>query len=91
MAKKKKAAKKKAAKKKKAANKKKTASKKNSTSLSNIYNDVARRADKAGISVNAAETKRVLACFFDVLEDQSPQVAFDLVAKGLKQSKGRRR
>ncbi|MFK7768917.1 MAG: hypothetical protein AB8B55_16975 [Mariniblastus sp.] len=71
--------------------KKATAKKKATTSLSDIYNEVAKRADKPGISVNATETKRVLACFFDVLEDHSPQVAFDLIAKGLKQSGTRRR
>jgi hypothetical protein len=71
--------------------KKKKATKKKAPNLSDIYNEVAKRADKVGTSINAAETKRVLACFFDVLEDHSPKVAFDLIAKGLKQSGARRR
>ncbi len=60
-------------------------------SLNDIYNEVARRADKQKIQINVAETKRVLACFFDVLEDQKPAVAFDLIAKGLKRAGTRRR
>ena len=59
--------------------------------LNDIYNEVAKRADTAGLHINAAETKRVLACFFDVLVDHPPAVAFDLVAKGLKRAGGRRR
>lgn len=59
--------------------------------LNQIYNEVARRADKEKIHINVAETKRVLACFFDVLEDQKPAVAFDLIAKGLKRAGTRRR
>lgn len=73
------------------AKKKKATKKKNATSLADIYNEVARRADKASVKINVTDTKRVMACFFDVLEDQSPQVAFDLIAKGLKQAGGRRR
>lgn len=60
-------------------------------SLNDIYNEVARRADKEKIHINVAETKRVLACFFDVLEDQKPAVAFDVIAKGLKRAGTRRR
>lgn len=60
-------------------------------SLNDIYNEVARRADKQKIKLNVAETKRVLACFFDVLEDQKPAVAFDVIAKGLKRAGTRRR
>ena len=73
------------------AKKKSTKKKKTAPSLTDIYNQVAKRADKDGISINAAETRRVLACFFDVLEDQSPCNAVDLVAKGLKQAGTRRR
>ena len=51
----------------------------------------ARRADKEKIHINVAETKRVLACFFDVLENQKPAVAFDVIAKGLKRAGTRRR
>ena len=37
--------------------------------LNDLYNEVAKRADTEGVAINFAETKRVLACFFDVLED----------------------
>lgn len=60
-------------------------------SLSDVYNEVAKRADKAKIKINVTETKRVMACFFDVLEDQKPDVAFDIVTKGLKAAGKRRR
>jgi len=52
---------------------------------------IAARADTQGVKLNVAETKRVLACFFDVLEDYKPTEAFDFVAKGLKRAVGRRR
>ena len=81
-------AKKKAAKKK--ANRRK-ASKKKAPTLNDIYNKVASKADTQRIKINAAETKRVLACFFDVLEDYNSAEAFDLVAKGLKRSASRQR
>lgn len=68
------------------------ANKKSATvSLSSIYNEVARRADTDGLEINAAETKRVLACFFDVLEDHNPAEAFEFIAKGLKRAGQRRR
>lgn len=67
------------------------AKKKTAVNLNDIYNEVARRADKEKIHINVAETKRVIACFFDVLEDQSPAMAFDVVAKGLKRAGTRRR
>ena len=69
---------------------KKTTTKK-SISLNTIYDQVAARADTQGVKLNVAETKRVLACFFDVLEDYKPAEAFDFVAKGLKRADGRRR
>lgn len=69
----------------------KTSAKKKATSLNDIYNEVARHADTAGLKLNVAQTKRVLACFFDVLEDQKPADAFDFVSKGLKRSAMRRR
>lgn len=70
---------------------KKSATKKKSVNLSDLYNQVAAKADTAGVKLNVAQTKRVLACFFDVLEDYSAAEAFDFVAKGLKRSGGRRR
>lgn len=85
---KKKATKKKAAKKKARTRK---ASKKKAPTLNDLYNQIAAKADTQNVKINAAETKRVLACFFDVLEDHQAAEAFDLVAKGLKRAGGRRR
>jgi hypothetical protein len=62
-----------------------------SVTLNDIYNQVAARADTAGTKINVADTKRVLACFFDVLEDYKPAEAFDFIAKGLKRAGTRRR
>ncbi len=76
--------------KKKAAVKKSSAKKKAST-LSDFYNQVAAKADTQGVKINVTETKRVIACFFDVLEDYKAADAFDFVAKGLKRASGRRR
>ena len=70
---------------------KKTPAKKKESSLNDIYNEVARKADTDGLQISVAETKRVLACFFDVLEDYKPADAFDFVAKGLKRAGTRRR
>ncbi len=74
----------------KAAVKKTPATKKAST-LNDVYNEVAFRSDTDGLQINAVETKRVLACFFDVLEDFSPAEAFDFVAQGLKRAGARPR
>jgi len=54
--------------------------------LNDVYNQVAKRADMDGVHINVAETKRVLACFFDVLEDYPPSVCFDIIGKGLKRA-----
>jgi hypothetical protein len=59
--------------------------------LNDFYNEISRRADTAGLSINVAETKRVLAVFFDLLEDLRPEEAFEIVSKGLKQAGKRRR
>ena len=85
---KKRSAKKRSAKKKAA---RKKAAKKKAPTLNDLYNRIARKADTQGVTINAADTRRVLACFFDALEDYPAPVAFDLVAKGLKRSGGRRR
>ena len=71
------------------AKKKKAAAK--SPTLTELYSKVAGKADTAKLQINAAETSRVLACFFDILEDYSATDAMDLVAKGLKQAQKRRR
>lgn len=83
-------AKKKAAK-KKATKKKASTKKKAALNLNDIYNEVARKADTDDLQINVADTKRVLACFFDVLEDYKAAEAFDFVAKGLKRAGARRR
>ena len=75
----------------KKANKKKATKKKAAANLNDIYNQVAAKADTEGVKINVAETKRVLACFFDELEDYKPVEAFDFVTKGLKRAAGRRR
>ena len=69
----------------------KTATKKKALTLNDIYDQVSRKADTQGVKINVAETKRVLACFFDVLEDYKAADAFDFVAKGLKRAGGRGR
>ena len=69
----------------------KKAARPSAINLNTLYSQVARRADTDGLQINVAETKRVLACFFDVLEDQSPRTAFDLISKGMKRAGERRR
>lgn len=59
--------------------------------LRDFYAEVASKADTQGTKINAAETNRVLACMFDVLEDKSPAEAFELINKGLAQAARRRR
>lgn len=63
---------------------KKKATKRTSRSLNEIYDKVSRNADTQGTKINVAKTKRVIACFFDALEDHSAANRFDFVAKGLK-------
>jgi hypothetical protein len=52
--------------------------------LNAFYNDVARIADTTGLQISVADTKRVLACFFDVLATLPSDQAMDVVGKGLK-------
>lgn len=59
--------------------------------LTDFLNEVARRADTDKVKINAAETKRVIAVFFDLLEDLKPEEAFDIIAKGLAQAGKRQR
>ena len=69
----------------------KKATKKKASNLNDFYDQVAKKADTAGVKINVAETKRVIANIFDVLEDYKAAEAFDFVAKGLKRAAGRRR
>lgn len=55
-------------------------------SLTDTYNKVAALADTEGLELNVAQTKRVLACLFDVLEKYPTADAFDFVSKGLKRA-----
>ena len=59
--------------------------------LSELYNEVARKADTEGVSITVAETKRVLAVLFDELAKLDAQDALDLISKGLKAASKRRR
>ena len=55
--------------------------------LSEFYDEVARRADVAGTKNTVAETKRALAVAFEVLLSRDPAESADLVAKGLAAAK----
>ena len=59
--------------------------------LNELYNRIAAKADTAGTQINAAETRRVLATFFDVLEDLSVFEATEVISRGLKEARERRR
>jgi hypothetical protein len=58
--------------------------------LNKLYDKVARRADTEGLQINVAETKRVIACFFDVLEEYSANDALQIIAKGVKRARMRK-
>lgn len=58
--------------------------------LGDVYAEVSRRADTAGTKINAAETSRVLAKFFDVLSEYKPAQAVQIVADGLKAAQRRK-
>lgn len=55
--------------------------------LTEFYNEVAKRADTAKTSINAAETKRVLAVAFMALAEMNSTDASDIIAKGLAAAK----
>lgn len=59
--------------------------------LTEIYNEVSRMADTKGTQINVAETKRVLATFFDVLEDCTALEAAQIINAGLSAASKRRR
>lgn len=58
--------------------------------LSEFYNEVARKTDTGKTGISVAETKRVLAIAFEVLENQPAAQASDLIAKGLCQANKKR-
>jgi len=55
--------------------------------LTEMYNEVSRRADTAGTKINVAETKRVLSEMFGVLNELEADEAVAVVAAGLKVSR----
>ncbi|MEW4567517.1 hypothetical protein AB1L88_06575 [Tautonia sp. JC769] len=59
--------------------------------LTELYQEVARRADTPKVQINAADVSRVLSVMFDILEDLKPAEAIDLVSKGLASAEKRRR
>lgn len=57
--------------------------------ISEFYDAVAAKADTENQKINAADVRRVLACAFDELNDQSPSEMADTIANGLKASERR--
>lgn len=51
--------------------------------LTDFYNEVAKKADTDTLQIGAADTKRVLAVAFSVLHGLPTVEVLDLVAKGL--------
>jgi hypothetical protein len=54
--------------------------------LSEFYNEVSRITDTDETKINVAETKRVLACAFDVLRKKPAKDVMGLIAAGLEAS-----
>ncbi|MBX7103497.1 MAG: hypothetical protein K1X57_05425 [Gemmataceae bacterium] len=55
--------------------------------LSDFYNEVARRADTDKTHIGAAETKRVLSEAFKILVGLDSATAAEIIAKGLSTAK----
>ena len=55
--------------------------------LTEMYNEVSRRAYTAGTKINVAETKRVLSEMFGVLNELEADEAVAVVAAGLRVSR----
>jgi hypothetical protein len=55
--------------------------------LTDFYNEVARQADTDTLKIGAADTKRVLAVAFSVLQKMDPADATEMLAKGLAAAK----
>ena len=51
--------------------------------LSDFYNETSRLADTDKTDINVADVKRVLACSFDVLAQQTSAQAMDIISKGI--------
>ena len=54
--------------------------------LTELYNEVSRRADTEGTKINVAETKRVLSEMFGVLSELKTDEAVAVVAAGLRRN-----
>lgn len=52
--------------------------------LNEAYAEVARRADTAKTKINAAEVSRVLACFFEVMNELDPCCAMAVLERGFR-------
>lgn len=59
-------------------------------SITDFYNEVSRQVDTDTTKINVAETKRVLAIAFSVLEKMDSADLADTIAKGLAQAKKKR-
>ncbi len=57
--------------------------------LTELYQDVSRKADTEKVQINAADVSRVLAVLFDTLIELDPAECLDVVAKGLASAKKR--
>ena len=58
--------------------------------LTELYNEVSRRADTKGTGINVAETKRVLSEMFGVLAELETDEAVAVVAAGLKRNRAKK-
>ncbi len=58
--------------------------------LTDFYNQVAGLADTDTLKIGVADTKRVLAVAFQVLEEMDATEMADTIAKGLAQAKKKR-
>lgn len=58
--------------------------------LTDFYNQVAGKVDTETTKINVAETKRVLAIAFEMLEQMDPAEMADTISKGLAQAKKKR-
>ena len=55
--------------------------------LTEFYDEVARKADTPGTKIGAAETKRVLAVAFELMQGYDAATVLELIGKGLATAK----
>ena len=58
--------------------------------LTDLYQEVARRADTTKVKINAADVSRVISVMFDVLGELKPAEVHDLISKGLASAEKRK-